>query len=65
MRTFQYDTHVELATHLNAFVTAYNFARRLTGLRCRTPFQAICDAGARDPTPFKLNPHDFIPGPNS
>ncbi len=55
MRTFHYDTHGALATHLSAFVTAYNFARHLKGLRWRTPFQAICEAWARDPTPFTLN----------
>ena len=44
IRTFHYDTHVAPATHLSAFVTAYNFARRLKGLRWCTPFQAICAA---------------------
>lgn len=29
VRTFHYDTHEALATHLAAFVTAYNFARHL------------------------------------
>ena len=51
--------------HLGAFVTAYNFAKHLKGLRWRTPFQAVCDAWARDPTPFKLHPHHLIPGPNT
>jgi transposase InsO family protein len=38
VRVFHYDTHVALATHLAAFVTAYNFARHLKRLRWRTPF---------------------------
>jgi hypothetical protein len=28
----------------------------------RTPFQAICDAWTKDPTPFIINPHHLIPG---
>jgi hypothetical protein len=65
VRTFHCDTLAGLAAHLGAFVTAYNFAKHLKGLRWRTPFQAVCDAWARDPTPFKLNPHHLIPGPNT
>jgi transposase InsO family protein len=65
VRTFHYDTLGGLAAHLGAFVVAYNFAKHLKGLRWRTPFQAVCDAWARDPTPFKLNPHHLIPGPNT
>jgi transposase InsO family protein len=65
VRTFHYETLAGLAAHLGAFVTAFNFARHLKGLRWRTPFQAICDAWARDPTPFKLNPRHLIPGLNS
>ena len=65
VRIFHYDTLAALAAHLGAFVTAYNFARHLKGLQWRTPFQAVCDAWARDPTPFELNPHHLIPGPNT
>jgi hypothetical protein len=49
-----------------SYVTgAYDFARHLKGLRWRTPFQAICDAWGRNPTPFQLNPHHLIPGLNT
>jgi hypothetical protein len=47
--------------HVLAFVTAYNFAKHLKALRWRTPFQAICEAWAKDPAPFKINPHHLIP----
>jgi transposase InsO family protein len=63
VRRFHYDTHAGLAAHLAAFLTAYNFAKHLKALRWRTPFQAICDAWTRDPSPFKINPHHLIPGP--
>jgi transposase InsO family protein len=62
-----------LKTHILAFVTAYNFAKHLKRLpwkrlpwkrlQWRTPFQAIREAWAKDPAPFKINPHHRIPGP--
>src|SRR5215203_2187112 len=70
-------THVaffEAATKMNgaaflrdvlAFVTASNFGKPLKQLRWRTPFQAICEAWAKDPAPFKINPHHLIPGPHT
>ncbi len=41
------------------------WGRSLKALRWRTPFQAILDAWAKDPSIFKINPHHLIPGPNS
>jgi transposase InsO family protein len=54
-----------LKAHVLAFVSAYNFAKHLKRLRWRTPFQAICEAWAKDPAPFKINPHHLIPGPHT
>ena len=54
-----------LKAHVLAFVTAYNFGKHLKPLRWRPPFQAICEAWAKDPAPFKINPHHLIPGPYS
>ena len=54
-----------LTAHVLAFVTAYNFGKHLKRLRWRTPFQAICEAWAKDPAPFKINPHHLIPGPHT
>lgn len=63
VRAFHYDTRADLAAHVAAFVTAFNFAKHLKALRWPTPFQAICDAWTKDPAPFKINPHHLIPGP--
>jgi integrase-like protein len=52
-----------LKAHILALVTAYNFGQHLKRLRWRTPFQAICEAWAKDPAPLKINPHHLIPGP--
>jgi hypothetical protein len=61
-RTFHYETLAGLAAHLGAVVTAYNFARYLKGLRWGTPFQAICDAWARNPGPLQAEPAPPHPG---
>ncbi len=65
VKAFHYETAEALSTHVLAFVRAYNFAKHLKALRWRTPFQAICDAWAKDPSIFKINPHHLIPGPNT
>ncbi|GAA0605841.1 IS481 family transposase [Craurococcus roseus] len=54
-----------LRAHILAFVTAYNFAKHLEALRWRTPFQAVCDAWAKDPSIFSINPRHLIPGPHT
>src|SRR5215210_4818247 len=64
-KVFHYPDLESLKAHVLAFVTAYNFAKHLKRLRWRTPFQAICEAWAKDPTPFKINPHHLIPGPHT
>ena len=63
IKVFHYPDLESLKAHILAFVTAYNFAKHLKRLQWRTPFQAICEAWAKDPAPFKINPHHLIPGP--
>jgi transposase InsO family protein len=63
VKVFHYETLASLSAHVLAFVTAYNFAKHLKALRWRTPFQTICDAWTKDPTPFTINPHHLIPEP--
>jgi hypothetical protein len=63
-KAFHYPSRDALKAHILAFVTAYNFAKHLKALRWRTPSQSICDTWLRDPSPFKINPHHLIPGPN-
>ena len=62
LKAFHYPGLEALQAHVPAFVTAYNFAKRLKALRWRTPFQAVCDAWAKDPAIFKIDPHHLIPG---
>jgi transposase-like protein len=65
VKVFHYDDLESLKAHVLAFVTAYNFAKHLKALRWRTPYQAICDAWTNDPSIFKVNPHQLIPGPHT
>ena len=62
-KAFHYPSLEALKAHVLAFVRAHNSAKHLKALRWRTPFQAICDAWAKDPSIFKINPHHLIPGP--
>ena len=65
IKAFHYPGLEALKAHVQAFIRAYNFAKHLKALRWRTPFQAICDAWAKDRSIFKINPHHLIPGPNT
>jgi transposase InsO family protein len=65
VKVFHYPDLEALKAHVLAFVRAYNFAKHLKALRWRTPFQTVCSAWARDPTPFKIDPRHLIPGPHT
>jgi hypothetical protein len=54
-----------LRTRPGLLVRAYSFAEHPDAPRWRTPFRATCDAWAKDPATFKINPHHRIPGPNT
>jgi hypothetical protein len=60
VRAFHYEILESLKAHLDAFITADNFAKHLKLLRWRTPFQSVCDAWTKDPQPFIINPHHLI-----
>ena len=44
VRRYHYETHQQLREHLEAFLNAYNFAKRLKTLRGLTPYEHICKA---------------------
>jgi len=64
VKRFHYDSHDQLRRHLNDFVAAYNFARRLKRLRGLTAYEFICKAWADEPKRFTRNPHHQMPGLN-
>jgi hypothetical protein len=56
VKAYHYDDHAQLRTHLDTFLNAYNFAKRLKSLRGLTPFQFICSSFQKSPQLFTLNP---------
>jgi hypothetical protein len=64
VKRYFYETHEQLRTHLQNFVDAYNFARRLKTLRGLTPYEFICKAWTSDPHRFKISPLQQMPGLN-
>ena len=56
VRRYHYETHDQLREHLEAFLAAYNFAKRLKTLRGLTPYEYICKCWTENPDQFRLNP---------
>jgi len=65
VKRYHYDSHDQLRHHLQLFVDAYNYARRLKTLRGLTPYEFICQTWTTQPDRFRLNPLHLIPGPYS
>jgi transposase InsO family protein len=64
VRRYHYASHDELRHHLQLFVHAYNYGRRLKTLRGLTPYEFICKTWTEQPPRFRLNPLQHTPGPN-
>lgn len=65
VKRFHYDSHEQLRTHLNDFMAAYNFGRRLKTLNGLTPDEGVCKIWTSEPEKFILNPTHQIPGLNN
>ena len=64
VKRFYYESHEQLNRHLNDFIAAYNFARRLKTLKGLTPYEFICKMATKEPERFISNSHHQLPGPN-
>jgi transposase InsO family protein len=64
VRRYFYESHSCLRTHLDTFLNAYNFAKRLKSLRGLTPYERICQLWTEHPERFTLNPLHHTPGLN-
>ena len=64
VKRYFYETHDQLRAHLQNFVDAYNFARRLKTLRGLTPYEFICKAWTSEPLRFKISALQQMPGLN-
>ena len=56
VRRYHYETHDQLREHLDTFLAAYNFAKRLKTLRGLTPYEFICKCWTENPDQFRLEP---------
>ncbi len=63
VKRYHYNTHDQLRAHLQLFVNAYNYARRLKTLRGLTPTEFIHQTWTKEPEGFKINPSHLTPGP--
>ena len=64
VQRYHYDDHDQLRGHLDNFVSAYNFGRRLKTLKGLTPYEFVCKAWQTEPLRFTLNPLHQMPGLN-
>lgn len=65
VQRYYYDSHEQLRRHLDDFVAAYNFGRRLKSLKGLTPYEFICKRWTAEPKRFSLNPIHQMPGLNT
>jgi transposase InsO family protein len=64
VKRYDYESHQPLKEHLDNFVNAYNFAKRLKTLQERTPYEYISKCWQKEPERFKTNPYHHIVGLN-
>jgi hypothetical protein len=64
VKRYHYESSDQLRQHLDTFVQAYNYARRLKTLKGLTPYEFICKRYTAEPERFRSNPLHQTPGPN-
>ena len=65
VKRYHYASHDQLRRHLDDFLSAYNFGRRLKILKGLTPYEAICRAWQIEPQRFTSDPLPQMPGLNT
>ena len=65
VKRYHYGSHDQLRTHLADFAAVYNFARRLKTLRGLTPYEHVFKCWTEEPDRLKVDPHYYMPGPNT
>ncbi len=64
VKRLHYDDHDQLQIHLQSFIAAYNFGRRLKTLKGLTPHEFICKRWTIERERFTIDPIHQMPGPN-
>jgi len=65
VQRYHYGNHDQLRRHLDDFICAYNFGRRLKTLKGLTPYEFVCKAWTSQPERFKINPLHQMPELNT
>lgn len=55
VKRYYYQTHDQLKAHVQNFLMAYNFARRLKALKGLTPYEFVCKTWTKEPERFRIN----------
>lgn len=64
VKRYHYSSHDQLREHVQTFVDAYNFAKRLKTLRGLTVFEYVNKCWTKEPKRFIKNPAHHFPGLN-
>lgn len=64
VKRYHCDSHDQLRQHLDDFILAYNFGRRLKTLKGLTPYEYICKIWTAELKRFRLSPLHKMPGLN-
>lgn len=65
VKRYHYSSHGQLQEHLQTFVNAYNYAKRLKTLRGLTAFEYVNKCWTENPDCFTQNPNHHFPGLNT
>ena len=65
VQRYHYSSHAQLRRHLDDFIAAYNFGRRLKTLKGLTPYEFTCKKWTIEPQRFRLDPIHQLPGLNT
>jgi hypothetical protein len=65
VKIYYSQTHQHLQEHLQAFLMAYNFAKRLKRLKGLTPYEYIGQCWQQEPERFPMNPYHHTLGLNT
>jgi transposase InsO family protein len=64
VKKYDYQTHHHLKEHLQAFLMADTFAKRLKTLKGLTPFEYLCQCWDKEPERFTITPYHHTLGLN-
>ena len=56
VKRYYYQTHEHLKAHMQTFLMAYNFAKRLKTLKGLTPYEYVCQVWTTQPERFHIDP---------